>query len=246
AERLEAHAALQRPAGMPALRVPDGSRIETKATRLAHVAAGPRYREEYLAQEPHQGKNEGEHGRDEEQADELRQVDFDERVDESDRNQQADEKRAQDGEHDRGIDELHAPAEQVELLSRVLLPLGLELAQPVFERAAAVDRPAQANREHADDRPHRSEQEHRGDRELDEPRDVSDVVGVHSAPPQTMAFLSWCLKWWMWLRATLSLPRSFAASASSRFFCHSWIFALVAALSMPFTSWCTCMSMLSA
>src|SRR5262249_812000 len=103
-------------------------------------------------------------------------------------------------------------------------------------------------REHADHGSYRRQKEYGRDGELDQPRDVDDVLGVHCPPLRayTIALRSACLKWWMWLSATFSALRSFAARASSRFFCHSWIFALVAALSMPFTSWCTCMSMLSA
>src|SRR5437773_9738853 len=196
------------------------------------------------------------HRGDEEQPDELRQMDVDERVDEGDRNQQSDEKRANHREHDRAVDEAHAPAEEIEFRARRLLSLGLELAQPFLECAAAVHGAAQAIGEHSDDRPHRGEQEHRRDRELDESCDVDDVFGVHAGPllpaavpytiPYTIALRSWCLKWWMWLSATFSLPRSFAASASSRFFCHSPILVLIAVLSTPLTSWCTCMSMLSA
>src|SRR5207247_4642775 len=262
-DRDQAHAPFQRRPGLPALRVSDRRRVHPqevhpvaheRARRLAHLAARARDRQEDFAQKDHQREDEGEHRGDEEQPDELRQIDVDERVDEGDRNQQSDEKRANHREHDRAVDEAHAPAEEIEFRARRLLSLGLELAQPFLECAAAVHGAAQAIGEHSDDRPHRGEQEHRRDRELDESCDVDDVFGVHAGPllpaavpytisytiPYTIALRSWCLKWWMWLSATFSLPRSFAASASSRFFCHSPILVLIAVLSTPLTSWCTC------
>ena len=95
-------------------------------------------------------------------------------AEERDGDHQADQQRAHHGEDDRGVDELQAAIEIVELGVRDAGGRRVELGQAHDQEAPAVGRDGEAVGQHVQQRADGGEQEHRRDRQLDDVGDVAE------------------------------------------------------------------------